>query len=107
MTDEIILNLEEAAQSFVEFKQMDDDITDISITSTYGTDTIVTEEIEDVLVEFGVEFLENFIEVFINDRILDEDMPSDDPKSLEKRKGVKYVIDHLKAIAHESKRTGL
>lgn len=103
MYPEAILTLSEEIDSFVELQNVDDDVLEIAVVTKLLNNVETVESVDVVLSKFGIDFIESFIEIFLNDGLLDTDMPAEGNKNLEKRKGVKYILDHLKAIVLEAK----
>lgn len=101
---EVILDLSDEVESFIDLQSsVENDIIEITVTNTYDDGLEVEENIDEVLIAFGAHFIDSFVELFINDGILDEDIPAEGKKNIEKRKGVKYVLDQLKAISTSAK----
>lgn len=100
---ETILSLDDEIESFMDIQSTDQDIIEIEVKTTFLNNIETSETIDIILNEFGIHFLESFIEMFLNDGILDTDIPAEGKINLEKRKGIKYVLDHIKAIVQEAK----
>ena len=103
---ETILNLSEEADSYIELASQVDGIYELEssvVTTMYSDGDTIEEELEIKLVEFSVTFIDSFVKLFLDGEVLDENMPIGTTKSIERRKGMKYVLDHLKAISAEAK----
>lgn len=100
---EIIISLDDEVESFIDMQSTDQDIVEVEVITKFMNNIEASETVDVILGEFGIHFLESLVEVFINDGVLDTDIPAKGKRNLEKRKGVKYILDHIKAIIQEAK----
>jgi len=80
----------------------DDILTTITINIDADNGTQISVPIDEFLQNYTVEILEHIVETIENDKDCDTDVPATLP-NLEKRKGMKYVLDILKYVIKDHK----